>query len=260
MTTVGLLANPMSGRDVRRLAARASTTTPEIKRDQVARAAIGAAAAGAKRLLVVKEPFRISESAVEHLGLGLEVEVLDIGAELRAIDTERAIARMREAGCGALLVLGGDGTNRVVARAWPDAGIIHLGRNPMDACFSMYKQVFTWAYKFSYSLEGLGRYYVAYDRLRNHWRELLQNRMIEVEYESLVTDSEGQTRFLLDRLGLEFEQACLDFDQNRTPSTTASSVQVREKVHSRSVNKWTRFARQLQPLKKHLENAGINVE
>ncbi|MBL4630810.1 MAG: sulfotransferase, partial [Paraglaciecola sp.] len=57
-----------------------------------------------------------------------------------------------------------------IAKAWPDARIVHLGRNPMDACFSMYKQIFTWAYKFSYSLEGLGQYYVAYDRLRNHWR------------------------------------------------------------------------------------------
>lgn len=148
----------------------------------------------------------------------------------------------------------------LIARAWPHARIIHLGRNPMDACFSMYKQVFTWAYKFSYSLEGLGRYYVAYDRLRDHWREVLQDRMIEVEYESLVSDAAGQTRSLLDKLGLDFEQACLDFDQNQAPSTTASSVQVREKVHRRSVNKWTRFARQLQPLRDHLESAGIKVE
>ncbi len=147
-----------------------------------------------------------------------------------------------------------------IARAWPHARIIHLGRNPMDSCFSMYKQVFTWAYKFSYSLEGLGRYYVAYDRLRNHWRKVLGDRMIEVEYESLVTDQENQTRVLLQRLGLDFEQACLDFDKNEAPSATASSVQVREKVYSRSVNKWTRFARQLQPLQEYLERAGIKVE
>jgi len=147
-----------------------------------------------------------------------------------------------------------------IARAWPNARIIHLGRNPMDSCFSMYKQVFTWVYKFSYSLDGLGQYYVAYDRLRNHWREHLKGRMIEVEYESLVTDPEGQTRILLDKLGLEFEQACLDFDKNKAPSATASSVQVREKAHNRSINKWTRFTRQLQPLRQHLENAGIKVE
>jgi tetratricopeptide (TPR) repeat protein len=147
-----------------------------------------------------------------------------------------------------------------IARAWPQARIIHLARNPMDACFSMYKQIFTWAYKFSYSLEGLGRYYVAYDRLLNHWRRVLPGRLIELRYEDLVADQENQTRLLLDQLGLEFEPACLDFDRNEAPSATASSVQVREKVHRRSVNRWTRFARQLQPLKDHLESAGIRVD
>lgn len=122
--TVGLLANPMSGRDVRRLAARASTTTPEIKRDQVGRAAIGAVAGGARRLIVMKEPFRISTSAVENLDVGAEIVVLDVGAELRAIDTLRATAELRAAGCGALIVLGGDGTNRTVARAWRNAPLI----------------------------------------------------------------------------------------------------------------------------------------
>jgi tetratricopeptide (TPR) repeat protein len=147
-----------------------------------------------------------------------------------------------------------------IARAWPNARIIHLVRNPMDSCFSMYKQAFTWAYKFSYSQEGLGRYFVAYERLRRHWQDVLKDRLIEVEYESLVTDQPGQTRLLLDKLGLEFEQACLEFDKNTAPSTTASSVQVREKVHTDSVNRWTRFARQLQPLREQLESAGIRVE
>jgi tetratricopeptide (TPR) repeat protein len=147
-----------------------------------------------------------------------------------------------------------------IAKAWPDAKIILVVRNPMDSCFSMYKQVFTWAYKFSYSLDGLGRYFEAYQRLRNHWQEVLKDRLIEVEYESLVTDQENQTRILLDKLGLEFEQSCVDFEKNKAPIATASSVQAREKVHSKSVNKWTRFAKQLQPLKEHLENAGIKVE
>lgn len=126
MGHVGILANPLSGRDVRRLAARASTTTVEIKRDQVARAAIGAVAGGAKRITVVRDPFRISVSAVENLDTDAEIDVLDVGAELRAADTERAARRLREADCGALVVLGGDGTQRAVARAWPDAPLVPL--------------------------------------------------------------------------------------------------------------------------------------
>lgn len=144
-----------------------------------------------------------------------------------------------------------------IAKAWPHARIVLLNRNPMDACFAMYKQVFTWAYKFSYTLDGLGRYYVAYDRLCAHWRDVLGDQLIEVDYETLVADHEGQTRMLLQTIGLNFEDACLDFDQNTKPSATASSVQVREKIHTRSVNRWTNFARHLQPLKETLEDAGI---
>ena len=144
-----------------------------------------------------------------------------------------------------------------IARAFPDAHFIHLRRNPMDSCFAMYKQSY---FKFAYTLENLGRYYVAYDRLRSHWEEVLGNRVIEVEYELLVADQEGQIRSLLDKLDLDFEQACLDFDQNEAPSATASSVQVREKVHTRSVGKWKKFATELQPLKDHLTAAGICID
>ncbi len=147
-----------------------------------------------------------------------------------------------------------------IARAWPAAKIVHLVRNPMDACFSMYKQVFTWAYKFSYSLESLGRYYIAHQRLAGHWQDRLGGRLIEVRYEDLVADQEGQTRRLLDQLGLEFEEACLEFHRQKTPSTTASSVQVRQGVHAGSVLRWKRFERQLEPLRAQLEAAGIPVE
>ncbi len=144
-----------------------------------------------------------------------------------------------------------------IAKAFPDAKMIHLRRDPMDSCFALYKQSF---FKFAYTLENLGKYYVAYDRLRSHWEEVLKDRLIEVEYESLVADHEGQTRILPDKLRPAFEQACLDFDQNKTPSATASSVQVREKAHTRSVNKWKKFETQLQPLKDHLEEAGIAID
>jgi tetratricopeptide (TPR) repeat protein len=130
-----------------------------------------------------------------------------------------------------------------IAKAWPDAKIIHVVRNPMDSCFSMYKQVFTWAYKFSYSLDWLGQYYIAYDRLCRHWQSLLGDRLIEVKYEKLVGDPENQTRLIFDRLGLTFE----------------GFSPVGEKVHSESVNQWTHFAEGLQPLKEHLEDAGIKV-
>ncbi len=147
-----------------------------------------------------------------------------------------------------------------IAKAWPDAGMVYVRRNPMDACFAMYKQVFTWAYKFSYSLEWLGRYYIAHHRLLQHWRQVLGERLVEVEYEAMVAEQEKETRRLLDRLSLPFEPACLAFDKNSTATTTASSVQVREPIHARSVHRWKNFARELQPLREQLEAAGIRIE
>lgn len=147
-----------------------------------------------------------------------------------------------------------------IAKAWPEARIVHLRRSPMDACFSMYKQIFTWAYKFSYSLDMLADYYIAYDRLTKHWQELLGERLIEVRYEELVDNQDAQTRSLLKKLALPFEEACLNFDENSAPSTTASSVQIREKVYTGSINKWYRFREHLEPLRRRLSDAGIAVD
>lgn len=124
---LGVIANPMSGRDVRRLVGRAQTHTPEAKRNQLQRAVVGAVAAGVKKVLLVRDLFRVSERAVDLLRIGAEMEFLDIGKlETKPSDTLRAVEAMRKAGCGALLVLGGDGTQRLVAKAWPDAPLLPL--------------------------------------------------------------------------------------------------------------------------------------
>ena len=144
-----------------------------------------------------------------------------------------------------------------VAKAFPGARIVHLKRNPMDACFAMFKQSF---FRYAYSLDDLGLYYAAYRRLHEHWRKVLGTRLIELDYEDLVSDQEEKTRWLLDQIGLEFDSACLNFEKNEAASNTASTVQIREKVHTRSVQRWKCFERQLQPLRSFLEGAGIPVE
>jgi hypothetical protein len=143
-----------------------------------------------------------------------------------------------------------------IAKAFPDARLVHLNRNPMDNCFALYKQSF---FRYAYRLEDLGPYYVAYRRLHDHWRNVLGDRLVEVDYEALVADQERTTRALLDAVGLDFEEACLRFEQNKTASNTASSVQIREKVHTRSVNRWKHYGEHLGPLRDYLEKAGINV-
>ena len=143
-----------------------------------------------------------------------------------------------------------------IAKSWPNARIVHLRRHPMDACFAAYKQSF---FRFAYSLDDVAQYYLAYDRLSRHWRETLGSRMVELRYEDLVADQETQTRRLLNKLGFDFEGACLRFEQNVAPVATASSVQVREKLHTRSVAKWKKFEHQLQPLREQLEQGGVAV-
>lgn len=124
---LGVIANPMSGRDVRRLVGRAQSQTPDAKRNQLQRAVVGAVAAGVEQVLLVRDLFRVSEKAVDLLDLGAEMRFLDIGRlETKPTDTLRSVEAMRKAGCGALLVLGGDGTQRLVAKAWPEAPLLPL--------------------------------------------------------------------------------------------------------------------------------------
>jgi hypothetical protein len=125
---VGLILNPMSGRDVRRLVGRAQTESLEVKRSQLARAVVGAAAGGATQFHFVRDVFRLAEQALEYLALeGVNLAQLDVGAiTTTPADTARAALAMREAGCAALLVMGGDGTSRIVASAWPDAPLVAL--------------------------------------------------------------------------------------------------------------------------------------
>ncbi|MGK2914960.1 MAG: NAD(+)/NADH kinase [Porticoccaceae bacterium] len=125
-TSLGIIVNPLSGRDCRRLTARADTVSHENKRNQIARIVVGAVAAGCQRILVPWEPRRLAVAAVEHLCIGAEVEQIRVPITHSAEDTRQAVLAMRERGCTALVVLGGDGTSRIVAKAWRDAVMMPL--------------------------------------------------------------------------------------------------------------------------------------
>ena len=135
-----------------------------------------------------------------------------------------------------------------IRKYFPTAKIVLLKRQPMDACFAMYKQPF---FKFSYTQTDLATYHNAYTQLMAHWQSSVPG-LIEVEYEALVSDPESQIPLLLSSLELGFERSCVDYHHNATASATASSIQVREKPHTRSVNKWRNWEAELQSLKKGL--------
>ncbi len=147
----------------------------------------------------------------------------------------------------------------LIHQALPGAKMISLRRHPMDSCYSMYKQLFRDAYPFSYNLQDLASYYMAYHQLMQHWEQVIPGVIHSVQYEDLVSDTEGETRRLLAHCELDWEVQCLEFYNNEAASTTASATQVRQKVYSSSVGKWKAYETELSPLRNALEKAGIKL-
>jgi hypothetical protein len=146
----------------------------------------------------------------------------------------------------------------LIRLALPGAKIIHLRRHPLDSCYAMYKTLFRMGYPFSYSLEDLGRYYLAYHRLMQHWRDCMPDAFLDIDYETLVEQQEETTRSMLAHCGLAWESACLDFHQNAAPSATASAAQVRRPVYRSSVQRWRAYAAELAPLAEFLTAHGVD--
>jgi tetratricopeptide (TPR) repeat protein len=137
--------------------------------------------------------------------------------------------------------------------ALPNARVIAVRRNPVDTCLSCFSKLFAGNLHWAYDLAELGRYYLAYESLMAHWRAVLPERvMIEVRYEDLVVDVEGQTRRLLAHCGLEWDPRCLDFHTTPRSVRTASLVQVRQPVHSGSIERWRAHEERLGPLLREL--------
>jgi hypothetical protein len=141
--------------------------------------------------------------------------------------------------------------------ALPNATIINLQRAPMDTCYAIYKQLFVDAYPFSYDLEELARYFVAYDGLMQHWNEVLPGVIHTIQYEELVGDIEGKTRQMLSACDLDWQAQCLKFYENKEASTTASTAQIRRPVYKSSVGKWKDYEEYLQPAVEILQRAGV---
>jgi tetratricopeptide (TPR) repeat protein len=138
--------------------------------------------------------------------------------------------------------------------ALPRARIIHVKRNAVDTCVSCYSLLFAEEQQFAYDLGELGRYYRAYEALMGHWRSVLPpDRMLEVRYEDLVGDLEGQARRLVAHCGLEWDHRCLAFHETKRPVHTASLVQVRKSIYASSVGRSRLYGSRLKPLMDALE-------
>jgi hypothetical protein len=132
--------------------------------------------------------------------------------------------------------------------ALPNARFIHSRRSPLQTCLSIFSRLFH-DVAFSYDLGELGRYYRAYDALMAHWRSALpEGVMLEINYEELVDDFEGNVRRILAHCGLDWDEHCLAFHQTTRQVTTASSEQVRRPLYRTSLRRWQPRQALLEPL------------
>jgi tetratricopeptide (TPR) repeat protein len=130
----------------------------------------------------------------------------------------------------------------------PNAKIINARRHPLDSCFGSYKQLFAQGQPFTYDLVEVGEYYLQDQRLMDHWHEVLPGKVLDVHYEDVVADLEGQVRRILEYCKLDWEASCLRFHETNRSVKTASSEQVRQPIYSSSVNDWRNYESHLDSL------------
>lgn len=141
---------------------------------------------------------------------------------------------------------------------FPRARIIHTLRDPRDTAVSCLLHNFTGAaLNFTNDLGDLGVVLRTKDRLMAHWHEALPGVVLDVPYESLVADVEGWTRRMLDHVGLEWSERCLEFHALDRRVKTASNLQVRKPIYASSVARWKRYEAHLAPLQAALEGAEV---
>ncbi len=143
----------------------------------------------------------------------------------------------------------------LIRLAFPDAAIIHVRREPMDALFGAYKLYF--AAGWSFDQDDLADHYGHYRRLMDHWKACLNEDLIDISLEALIADPEAQIRRLLDACGLPFEEACLSPHTAKGAVSSASSSQVRKPINASGIGAWRRYETELAPLCARLEIMGV---
>lgn len=207
-----------------------------------------------------------SHPLVEGLG-----ELLDLGEIATALGQPETLGALEAAALGERY-LGAAGRRRRTARPFftdkmpanwrhvgliqlilPNAKIIDVRREPVACCFSSFTTYFNRQTSFPATLEDLTQYYRDYVRALDHFDNILPGRVHRVRYERLVDDLEGETRRLLDHLGLPFAAECLRFHENPRAVQTPSAQQVRRPINREGLDRWRSYEPWLGPLRLGLE-------
>ena len=144
-----------------------------------------------------------------------------------------------------------------IARALPQARILHMVRDPMEVCFSNLKELFVDAYPHTYDQREMAAHFIRYRGLMRHWHSRHPGRILDISYEDLVRAPEAAARRVLDFCGLAWDPDVLAMGPRTSSGATASAAQVREPIHVRYVGQWRRYAHHLQPMQTALDEAGV---
>ena len=133
----------------------------------------------------------------------------------------------------------------------PKAKIIDARRNPMDTCFSCFKQYFAKGQHFTYDLDDIARYYKDYIRLMDYWKKLFPEEIFTINYEQVIDNPNDRIRDLLEFCNVKFEDSCINFHKSKRPVKTASSEQVRQPMYKTGLDYWKNYSNNLDTLLKH---------
>ena len=142
----------------------------------------------------------------------------------------------------------------LIKTLFPKARIIHCQRNPLDNCISLFFNYFL-GLKCSFALTELGQYYLDYQRLMAHWEKVFPGEIFNLQYEELVMDQDRISKQLIDYVGLEWDEKCVDFHKNERNVMSPSNLQVRQPMYENSIDRWKPYEKHLQPLIEVLQQA-----
>ena len=151
----------------------------------------------------------------------------------------------------------------LIRRAFPNAKIVCLLRNPMDTCIGNYRQLFSLNspyYAYAYDLENIGRFYARFHHLAHQWQTQNTPNFMLLNYEELVREPQKNIECLLDFCELPWQPQCLHVERNQAPVSTASKVQVREPINQKSIGNWRKYQPYTELLQALFKREQINIE
>ena len=139
-----------------------------------------------------------------------------------------------------------------IVAAFPESKIIHMNRDSMAVCWSIYKYFFP-GNTYSYNQKDIAAYYLLYKDLMSFWKKIFPNKIYDLCYEDLTINQKDETQKLLKYCDLEWDENCLNFHKNTTAVKTTSAIQVKKRMYQGSSDAWKKYESYLQPLLKGLE-------